>query len=364
MSLWPIKTVASDFGYILYDGREITGLGGLYNAYLITPPRLYENRVFTIGNFFYEPSNDRLVAYAFFEKIVWPGWDALRSEWDPETGALVKQTYCGYGPLYFSGRAGLGSYNKMFAAVGNKINEVPWDTLVWVSPMWTINPQTWTPPASILQAVVNLQDSLIAGVEDWFLKVWDISGTPALRSSLRLPNTLGSLAYESREICWVITKDGLILKANYKNNPPRWEMLSSVQDPCPDALKYFIAWDQKRGRLVVLRQRPDAEDGSCQCQFEFYRPLVKIVGLTDPVPVNRHRAGDLVEFVAHLYGDAGEGVTPYRIIGSLQAPAQGSLLRAESSSAWNGAISLLYQAPVTDGEDTLILEASINDGAL
>ena len=52
------------------------------------------------------------------------------------------------------------------------------------------------------------------------------------------------------------------------------------------------------------------------------KPLVKIVGMTDPVPVGRHRAGDMMEFVAHLYGSAGEGVTPYRVIGSLQARGQ------------------------------------------
>jgi hypothetical protein len=362
MSLWPIKTVTGIMEYELCQGND-----GFYNAVLCTPPRIYRETLLQLASFFYEPSNDHLVGFMTFQQKAWPGWGAWRYEWSAETGEFIKRTWCGIWPIAYPKHAGLGSYNKIFCVFssGPQISDVPWDTLYWADGTWLVDTSTWVPEPHFVQALVNLQDNLVVGVKDWNLEVWDISGTPTLIKALRLPNTLGYLCMESREICWVITKDGLILKANYKDPSPRWEMLSSVQpDDHPDTYNFLMTWDPKRGRLVVLRQRHDAEDGANQCQFEFYRPLVKIIGMTDPVPVNRHRAGDLVEFVAHLYGNAGEGVTPYRVIGSLVAPAQGTLLRAEASSAVNGAVSLLYQAPAESGEDTLILAASINDGAL
>jgi hypothetical protein len=347
-------------------GAPVTGIleyelcpGGVYNPYLCTPPRIYKESIKSIGHFFYNPSSDHLVAFALMDQAAWPGWNALRIEWKAGTGEFVSREWCGIWAISWHRNATLGSYNKIFDSdVLGHPEEVD-QYLNNSAPMWRRDDLVLAHP------IVNLQDNLIAGVNDWSLLVYDLTtAPPTLKTSLRLPNTLGYLCMESREICWVITRDGLILKANYKRNPPRWEMLSSVQNPSPDALNYFVTWDTKRSRLAVLRHRPEAEDGACQSQFEFYQPIVKIAGLTDPVPVSRHHAGDIVEFVAHLYGTAGEGVTPYRILGSLAGPPQGSLIKAEGSTSWNGSVSLLYQAPALSGEDTLILETSINDGAL
>jgi hypothetical protein len=359
MSLWPIKTVTGIIEYGLCDGG-----GGAYAPDLCVEPKIYKESIDVIHHFFYEPSNDLLIAYILFRQKAWPGWGVSRFEWSAETGEFINRASVSIWTVSWNLHAGIGSYNKTFCVrpYDWKITEVPWNTISWTSPMWSMDMATWNPNPQLRYVVVNLQDNLIAGIKDWNLEVWDISGTPTRRGSMRLPNVLGYLAMESREICWVITKDGIILKANYKDNPPRWEMITSIQNPSPDAINYFITWDQKRGRVAVMRQRPDAADGACQCQFEFYRPLIKVVDITEPVPVGRHRAGDLTEFVAHLYGAAGEGITPYRVLGSLQTPALGSLLRAEGVSAVNGSISLLYRAPDEPGEDTLIVEATITDG--
>jgi hypothetical protein len=361
MSLWPINIATGIIEYDLCDGGT-----GIYAPDLCVDPKIYQESITDIGHFFYEPSNDRLVAYLLTRKKAWPGWDAFRYEWSAETGALIRRTWVGVGASHYANHAGVGSFNKIFTTwkPDARITEVPWNDLTgWASPMWSIDPSTWTPSRAFTHAVVNLQDNLIVGVPFGpSIEIWDISGTPTLRAALQLPNPLGYLAYESRETCWAITQTGLILKANYKENPPRWEMLSSVQDPSPDALNYFITWDRKRERLAVLRQRPDATDGACQCQLEFYRPLVRVANMTDPVPVSRHRCGEVVEIVAHLYGTAGEGITPYRVTASLQAPAGGTLLRSEGISTVNGAVSFIYKAPDVIGEETVILEATINDG--
>jgi hypothetical protein len=260
----------------------------------------------------------------------------------------------------------MGSFNKIYTTWNSstQVSEVSWDYLYPPIGGWSVDPATWNPSTILRYALVNREDNLIAGVGSWYLEVWDISGTPTRRALLRLPYTLGYMCWESRNILWVITKTGIICKADYKRNPPRWEMMSKVQDPSPDAINYLIAFDTKRNRVVVLRQRPDAEDGSCQCQLEFYWPLVKILGLTDPVPVGRHRAGDKTEFVTHLYGDTGEGVPPFVVRAVLRPPAQGTLLKKESTSQVNGAVSFLYEAPPMAGQDEITVSAEINDGTL
>ena len=176
---------------------------------------------------------------------------------------------------------------------------------------------------------------------------------------LRLPNLISSLCYESRKYCWVITTDGVILKANYLI--PRWEMISTVQNPSPDTLKYLIAFDTKRNRVVVLRIRPDAADGACQIQLEFYYPMVKPAYLTQPVPVSSLRSGSRVILAANLIGDAGEGLTPYTVSGAMVAPVEGYLATPFSGTEMDGRVCFQYQAPDIACTETLQLSVTVEE---
>jgi len=362
MSLWPLKTVSPCLEYHQWDGVPHYPIR--YNEWLITPPRIYDEAINSVGHFFYEPGGDLLVAYMIFDTYHWPSWACWRYEFSAETGAFIKRSQAGIISMAWACHAGMGSYNKTYTTMNSttRIYEVPWDSLSPGAGMWSVDPYTWNPKTIFRYAVVNREDNLIAGVGSWTLEVWDISGIPVRRAQMRLPNVLGYLAYESRDNLWLITQDGLVAKANYRVNPPRWEMLSSVQNPSPDAKNYLVAFDTKRRRLAVFRQRPDAEDGSCQCQLEFYRPLYKVAGLTDPVPVSRLRAEEKVLFVAHLYGDNGEGVSPYTVNATLEEPVGGRLLTPFAGTELNGAASFRYQAPAASCTEKLKLSSTITDG--
>lgn len=356
MALYPVAAVSPCLSYNLWNGVQPQYL---YNPYLIAPPRIYAEEISGIAQFFYEPGNDLLVAYIMMNIIDWPGWAVYRYTWQAETGAFkekVKKSVW----LAWINHAGNGSLNKIFTTRrdGSLIQEVTWDSLAYQGG-WQADPSAWNPSTLFNYAVVNLQDGLLAGVSSWSLDIWNISGTPSLKGSLRLPNTLGYLAYEDRRHCWITTKDGMVAKANYRI--PRWEMLSAVQDPSPDAINYLCAFDTRRKRLAVFRQRPNAADGACRCQLEFYRPIYRVAGLTDPVPVSALRAGERVRFVSHLYGDAGEGVAGYMVNAALEAPALGEVLTPRGAAELNGAITFRYQAPAP-GQDTLQLSAMITDG--
>jgi hypothetical protein len=364
MSLWLIETISPIFSYNLWDGIIHPLPGQHYNDWLITPPRIFDENINSIKHFFYEAGGDRLVAFMLFNIYHWPGWACWRYEWNAGDGSFIRRVAAGITAYAWANHAGAGSYNHIYTTynANTKIHEVPYNTL-WPDDahMWWINPYTWNPKTVFNHAVVNREDNLIAGVGTWDLEVWDISGTPVRIGKMRLPNILGYMSYENQKLLWIITKDGLIAKANYQI--PRWEMLSSVQNPAPDAINYFCAFDSKRKRLAVLRQRPDAVNGQCQCQFEFYRPLIKVEenGLTDPVPVTRILAGDSARFVAHIHGTQGEGITPYPVDAALQVPVQGEVLSPVATSELNGVVTFRYKGPDFGGvQDTLILTTTIS----
>ena len=222
---------------------------------------------------------------------------------------------------------------------------------------WSIDPSTWSPNVSLSNSIVNREDSLLVGVNTVSgidLLVYSFAGTPALRGQLRLPDYLGALTFEDRNNCWIITQQGLIAKARYNCPVPRWEMLSAVQDPTSDATSYLCAFDTKRHRLVVLRCRPDAADGSCQSQLEFYWPVYQAATITDPVPLTPLRAGQDISFLAHLIGGAGEGVASRLLSASLVAPAIGQIKTPTVAVNQNGVATVRYAAAQA-GDDTLAL---------
>ena len=358
MALWPIFTIPNCIPYVPWDGTNY-----FYNPYLRTPPRIYQESINSISHFYYEPGQDRICLWATFEICPWPSWAVKRFDFNAETGALLNTASMGIWPVAWVNHGSLGSYGAIYSTwnSGYTVTEMDASAMWPAAGMWSIDPSKWNPSTIFTHAVVNREDALIAGVSSWYLQIWDISGTPTRRGSLRLPYTLGYLCYESREICWIITQNGLVGKINYRETKPRWEMLSSVQNPDPSAKGYYSAFDTRRNRLAVFRWLPDAVDGACQCQIEFYRPLYRIAGLTDPVPVTRLRNGEKARFVAHLYGDSGEGVGTYPLRGKLSEPAAGALLTPITTTEQSGAATFRYQAPDEAATETLNLSATVEE---
>ena len=376
MGLWHLNTVAPCMEYIDNGscvpppGPALWGpLGLTYNGQLITCPKHYRQSTNSVANFFYEPGNDRIIAHIVLNTTYWPSWDVQRYEFNAEDGAwcnreeaLARQAWIGIWGAAYTQKATMGSFNKIYACRNNetKIREVMWEYAEPATNGWWVDPYTWNPKSIYGYAVVNRIDNLLAAAANWTLDCWrNISTTPERFAQLRLPNVLNYLAYESRNYCWVITQDGVICKADYQI--PRWEMISTVQNPEADALKYFITYDTKRKRVVVFRQRPDAADGACQHQLEFYYPMVKAGQLTQPVPVTSLRAGNRIILAANLIGDAGEGVTPYTVAGEMLSPVEGRLVTPFSGTELNGRVCFQYQAPDQACTETLRLKVTVEE---
>lgn len=190
---------------------------------------------------------------------------------------------------------------------------------------------------------------------------WDINSTPHVYiGKMTAPGVLADVCYEDRQRMWIVTRDGYLQKINY--HLMRTELLTEVQERSPEDIHYLIAWDSKRFRLAIFRQRPDAADGSCASFIEFYRPLPKIDLLTDPVPIRPLRYGKHIPFSFHLVGTAGEGISPYMVEAALAAPADGHLERASMGTGQYGIGGVEYVAPDKTCVETLQLKATYTDG--
>lgn len=373
MALWHLRTVAPCFEYIDHGRCYSSGPRWAVHGELVTCPRHFEQSIRYPLRFFYEPGNDVLVLHLVMNEAGIPGWSGVRYEFNPDTGEWTnRDEVLSRSPnAYFSSwgslvnrNATMGGFNKIYANYWatnytSLVLEIDWQFGNPVPGGWSCDPYQWDNKSIYPFSVVNRLGHFVGGNGN-FLDCWrNIDTSPEKFGSLTIPGTISYLAYESRNYCWLITKSGLILKADYLI--PRWEMTSQVRSPAPDAKGYCITFDTKRKQVVVFCWRPDAADGACQSQLEFYYPMVGAANLTEPVPVTSLRANNRILFVSHLVGDAGEGLTPYTVEGELVEPAEGELLTPFAATELNGRTTFVYQAPDVACTETLRLKVKVEE---
>ena len=337
---------------------------------------IYDDPVDSLHRFVYDEANDRFVVGAVYNVShgisIWP----VNLYFDGETGAYLGGESApwnlwqllGYLPMIWSP----GSFGKIYSTAIDYVFptymlcEIDISTRLPIIAM-TVASNTWNPVSyfSICSYCMERQEAIIVesnpfGTNE--IEVWDCSNPliPVQKSKLVPPGIVSNLCYENKELMWLVTEDGIIGKFNYELDSPRWELLSSVQDPGGDTLGYQITYDSKRKRVVVFRIRADA-DGKNQSSIEFYRPYYVPSQITDPVPVNKLVGGYDVDFVGHLLGSAGEGVAAQTVIPSLSVGANGSLLTNVAPTSLNGSFLVRYQVGNSLYTDELELSADIGE---
>jgi hypothetical protein len=332
---------------------------GSWNSYGYDPshPPKFDERLNRITGFYYWPGSgggslsagDYFIAPVWFDQCDWPGWGTGLLAWDAATGKYAGRLPLSFWNMVFYGGATATENGQIFAVntYGGQwtLQQVQGDTLDAAA--WSFDLKTLPPINSQLLSIgfYNRRRNLLVGCgASCGLSIWDLSSPIALQGRLQPPNSVAYLSYEDQENVWLVTVDGLVAKANYRD-ALRWELLSAVEAPAPETRGYFCAWDPARKRLVILRWLPDATDGTCRLQLEFYRPLYVATLLTDPVPVTSLQAGGKIDFVAHLIGDAGEGVSPYNVAAALGGTPAGVLQTPQAATELNGAVAFHYQAP-------------------
>lgn len=360
MALKLIGTVAPCYTYEPYSGS--TGWYSVYHPELITPPRAYVETIDRLSQFFYDPVKDVYVAFMWLEYAFWPSWRFYCLVFNGADGSL-NTTYTDYSPgIFFSAwtnHISIGGYDK-FYATGNSfldVREIDWQAGTWTG--WQCYDWAGRNPPVFNQAIVNRTDTLVVGqCLGASFSVYNYE-THALIGQVSVLNSFlnGYMSYENDTYFWVVFGNGRIAKINYQSL--RYEMLSAIASPAPTDISYRCAFDTNRKRLAILRHQPDAADGACQVQLEFYQPVPQAQIITAPVPVNPLTAGTRITFSAHVLGDAGEGIAAKAVTATLATPTVGALTSGRLLTGSNGAVDLTYVAPTDNAAETLEVSTEI-----
>lgn len=352
MSLWPIKTTTP---FPPYEDDEV----GLYAGF----------PTFSIHRFVHDLSNDVLVTGV---AILLTDLSSIRIYnyfFDADTGNFkerVRVMTSAYLLTNWISPWANGSFGKVYG-----VSQVPYpkelmeiDLSAWNyadGGWYSGHFADWSPAPDIYVATICRETGILVGTVGSDVQIWDLNSTPTKTGELRVPGVTQSIGYESKDCVWMITQEGIIVKMRYSVTPPRWEMLSSVQNPSEDAVGYYICFDSLRNRVAVLRLKEDV-DRQNPSQIEFYRPLIKADALTDPVPVTKLAGGRDAYFIGHLHGVCGEGLSAYNVQAALRSPVEGSLLSKVACTTLNGAFMFKYRPPNAIYSGALELSAEISDG--
>jgi len=386
MALWPIGSPIGPMTWLYATCAANPGRGLCGDP----PTREYCNRFTTemgdwrgLIHFYYHSPSDTFVMHAVFDYEPWYiGYLVL----NPETGQRRYDLEQTLGPLpaviggslwtvLSTKSLEVGTFGKVFCVrsflFSSSIFEIDVASLEYnggfaiACSSLPYYPSHWIFDGSD-GVIVNLADNYmaVAGINlTQAVAVWkNITGTPQYVGHIPLPfNGIYDVAYEDRDRFWIAAHGGYLVKINYKEL--RVECFSQLPNVDEEDIRYMIAWDQLRGRLAVFRQKPDDPvTGASRSTLEFYRPVAKAELLTDPVPVNSLRAGKIIPFVYHLIGTTGEPISPYMVTASLDDPKEGALNAKTSRTGVGGMGSVEYKASLVTGEETLRLEANIEDG--
>ena len=174
MSLWLVATKSPAFSYAEYGSCRPVSIPNtapgswVYNEDLIICPRHYKQSLSGLKQFYYDPGYDRLIAFATFRTTYWPSWDVKRLEFSAETGDILNQDDIisgvsqGIFNVSYTGAAGVGSYNKIYAVSGfwGHIDEIDAETLAVVSGGYSLDPWNWSPGKMYSKVVVNRNDDI------------------------------------------------------------------------------------------------------------------------------------------------------------------------------------------------------------
>jgi hypothetical protein len=378
MALWKIKQT-TPYEYPLCDGRPVIKHGDI----LCTPDNPHAETWYTVYWFYYCPPLDAHVAFIMYLEpygIVGGGikrlfFDADTLEHRPDLDASVPGGYSVFGEVWLNMTMFVesGAFGKCFMYNRwnfGKIFEVSPYNLQTFDGAWFIEDDDLPNCPDLSRGapnggIVNLQTGYLVLSHSSMLHFWkDLNTTPTYLGWLYAPiANLMDMAYENLNYCWAVGSQGTVMKIDYTR--PRVELLSRINDPQAEGdRKYLLSFDPKRGRLVLFREKTDdPATGANRCTLEAYRPIPKLDTLTEPVPLDSLRVGKTIPFESFLVGDAGEGISPYRVQASLEDPgADGALLQSNIMTRLNGQVMVDYLAPASPATDTLTVTTEYTDG--
>ena len=344
-----------------------TGDGLVYNTFLRTPPRVYNEQISHsstgLDSFFYDSQKDRYVLMTILDSTAWPSYKVETFIIHPETGLQESRvSMTNIFSVAYDRYLENGELKKIYSNhyAGPNSNSIITVNPLTYEPNWTdvIVSSADVGGTQIQRFLLNRTNGIVAFSGTSKILRYHYPTQVAL-SSIAMPEpTVLDLAYEDKDRGWSLMNNATYglsaVKFNYVD--AKIESFTKLQSE-PTDIAYQIAYDSRRKNLAVFRQRNEDTTGAATHLLDIYKPIVSPTSITDPVPMQPLIPGNTVTMVAHLIGDRGEtgSVKPV----SISNTGDGVILQPTVTPRSNGVIAFQYQVGPSFATDTITLEVTI-----
>ncbi|RWA55352.1 hypothetical protein AU476_07540 [Cupriavidus sp. UYMSc13B] len=335
------------------------GVGGLYNEYLITPPRIYAEEMYTIDGLFVAQEKSATADAVVYvvgtvNKIYWPGWERLWWKFNAITGEFIERGHpsAGYYDYdVFQARDGslwqfsvLGQFFEVdpinFAEITGTRRSASEFGAIEVKIPLIDRPRN-------LAVLFTNNESRQVGVYNWT--------TGALIRRINVAGTPIDIVPEDERRCYVATAEGLLNLIDYTTG----EVFHTMRSPVPTSGMVRFGWDRIYRRLLAVEQVSSATDGASLTRIRGWYPVPKATHLTKPIPLIAPRKGRQVPVLLRVVGDAGEPIAGAGL--TLTAEGDGSIVQYPAGSDVHGDVRALVMCNDT-GTVTVNATATVEDG--
>lgn len=341
------------------------GLSSLYNAYLVTAPRIYAEALYTGGFLLAAFVQKERTPYSDFtlhlmsqvDSIYWPGFRERHWWFDGMTGAYLGTDNYVASALFSDQiwQARDGGLWVFTGAGAYEIYEVEQQTYTEISGT-RLEPSDFgattiaTGMVDRAENVIVLNSNLESSNQ---VGVYNLT-TGALVRRFYVSGAARQILPEDNKRCYVINTNGILNLVDYTTG----DVLSALRAPGIEsgAVDYLYTWDRFLRRLLVFVQRADDTNGACLSTFSGYYPVPVGVGLTQPIPLKAPRANRTVPMLVRVYGDAGEAVPGVKIEPAVSGDTEITRSPPFTDRDGDAVVSLLQDA---SGSETLTVTADV-----
>jgi hypothetical protein len=338
-----------------------TGFDSLYNAYLVTAPRVFGEAISPshhnclITRTEQTPDSDATISVlCWMDQIYYPGYDVALFRFDTYTGALLDHTSVVFPTNY------VGWLNSIIQAVDGSIWANVLTRLEELSQDLTTTLRTFTAAhfgrsSVALPSVDPANDLVIMPSEsvDRAIQVYTLSTGTSVRI-IPISDTIAYIAPVDDHRAFILGTHGMLNLVDYVSG----RILMTTRCPKPAGANGFasMCWDQHRRRLCIFSPVPDATNGASNMTILGYYPVPQATNLTIPFPLVPPRKGRTIRAVTRMIGDAGEPVVG-RAVASLST-VDGTILTPWSQPDGDG-YAIVRVECVNEAAPTLTVTAEV-----
>lgn len=302
------------------------------NAYLITPPRIYYEELWSPGiqglAAVADPSLHSPVTIYLQGKVrqvEWPGYNLIRWAFDGQSGAYIgrqQSPNLGYmiGNNWYQRYLTTSGDGSVWAAAGYAFPILRFDSTLG-EVLETVPGSHWGNADDgfawrpYLFFVDQSRDLVVGfpyftgvpfGGNDLF--VWTLSTGAFVRRIAVAADQAVDVFREDGSRCYTVSSAGVLTLVDYVSGQILGVMGLGESFEVEYG-KVRCAWDSFARRILVAKLTPNEPDGASTVAIRGFYPLSIAVSMSTPIALRKPRKGRSVPVVVELRGDAGETVT-------------------------------------------------------